>query len=205
MLTMPFIPLPGMALAIVGLVGGLLCFAFSVIYNIINSSTVLAQGTDKLAEIEQERSLLIAALKTPKLSDNEKKLLYLDICNLDSQTDYQKQMRVFQSLHLARTTLIEAMFPAVVFVSFVFLPLGIGLGTIGGFIGLAMFSYLMINAIFCPQKQEDCVFDEKRYQEFLQKTELNQPATIQFFFSQVEKDDTTRLPPAHPDCSGMQG
>ncbi len=98
-------------------------------------------------------------------------------------------MVVFQTMHLLRSVILESFIPAVVFASFVFLPLGIGFAVLGATIGVALATNLMINAAFKPAKNEVKAFDEKEYEAFCKDPDnWNKPSkSKQGFFQPKEK------------------
>lgn len=171
LLTMPFLPITGPAALIIGVAGAVLCFAFTVIYSGVrggldlhktNTSRKEAKA-DYLKKIEEFKLLLS---ENPDLNDNEKKFLFLEIKKLKAENEYQKQMIVFQTMHLIRSIVIDALVPALVFVGLVFVPLGVGLAIMGAGLLLAIVSNSMINAIFKPAKDELKSFDEEEYRGF---------------------------------------
>ena len=118
LLTMPFIPIAGPIAPILGIVGAALCFAFSVINNAIKGGLELYKTHEDLKENKASIKLLKEdLLKNKMLSDNEKKLLFLEIKKLEAKTHYQKQLYTYQAIHLARRIVFELCIPAVIFTS----------------------------------------------------------------------------------------
>lgn len=171
LLAAPFLPFSGPALIAIIITGAVLCLAFTVINNAVKGGIEVYKARMSAKEAREEYNNKVELFKfllekNPDLDDNEKKFLFLEIKKLKAETDYQKQMVVFQTMHLLRSVLIESLIPAIVFVSFVFLPLGIGFAVLGATIGVAIATNLMINAIFKPTKDTIKAFDEKEYESF---------------------------------------
>ncbi|MDI1352713.1 MAG: hypothetical protein PSV35_08135, partial [bacterium] len=72
----------------------------------------------------------------------------------------------FQTMHLIRSVLFEALIPALVFASLVFFPLGVGLAAIGATIALAICTNMIINATWKPEEQQLKTFPEEEYITF---------------------------------------
>ncbi|MDR3442105.1 MAG: hypothetical protein P4L65_03720 [Legionella sp.] len=183
LLTTPFMPLSAAAAMSLGIAGAVLCFAFTVINNAIKSGLAITKSNRSLKEARNDEQQQIIALEkllkeNPDLNDNEKQFLYLDIQRLRAETEYQKQMIVLQSVQLARSIMIEAMIPALIFACLVFFPLGIGLGVMGGALGLAIASNLLINALFKPDesKRKAPELNEEAYTKYCKNTFFGAPA-----------------------------
>lgn len=169
-LTTPFLPITGPAVLAFGIAGAVLCFALTVIYNGVRGGLELYKThtsrkeikENYLNKIEEFHQLL---LDNPDLNDNEKKFLFLEIKKLQAESEHQKQMIVFQTMHLFRSIIIETFIPALVFVSFVFLPLGIGFAALGAGLAFAIVSNLIIDT-YKPEKEKLESFDEKEYAAF---------------------------------------
>lgn len=171
LLATPFLPISGPLLVALGLTGGILCFAFSVIYNATKGGIAIYKAYESKKEaqldcknkIEEFKELLS---KNPDLDDNEKKFLFLEIKRTMAETEYQDKMIVLQTMNLVRSLIFETFIPAVIFVNLVFLPLGIGFAFIGAAIVLSICAHLLINQIFTPEKVPLKEFDEKEYKAF---------------------------------------
>lgn len=194
LLAAPFFPVSGPALLAITITGAVLCLAFTVIYNGVKGGMEVykAHCSAKEAKEGYNNKLELFKLlleKNPSLDDNEKKFLFLEIKKLRAETEYQKQMVVFQTMHLLRSVILESFIPAVVFASFVFLPLGIGFAVLGATIGVALATNLMINAAFKPAKNEVKAFNEKEYEAFCKDPDnWDKPSkSKQGFFQPKEK------------------
>jgi hypothetical protein len=208
LLTAPFFPVAGAALTAIGLAGAVLCFAFTVINNAVKGGIEIYKAQHSVKEAKQDYQIKIDVFKqlmttNPDLHDNEKKLLFLEIQKLMAETDYQKHMVVLKTMHLIRSILFEALIPALIFVSFVFLPLGIGLGVLGAVIALAILANFTINKLFTPEKEELAEFDDKKYDAFceeMHKKDSNPAKSISFFKAPKEPSaDESTLINSHKD------
>ncbi|HAT1781425.1 TPA: lpg2888 family Dot/Icm T4SS effector [Legionella pneumophila] len=194
LLAAPFFPVSGPALLAITITGAVLCLAFTVIYNGVKGGMEVYKAHCSAKEAKEGYNNKIELFKlllekNPSLDDNEKKFLFLEIKKLKAETEYQKQMVVFQTMHLLRSVILESFIPAVVFASFVFLPLGIGFAVLGATIGVALATNLMINAAFKPAKNEVKAFDEKEYEAFCKDPDnWDKPSkSKQGFFQPKEK------------------
>ena len=189
LLTAPFFPIAAAALTALVVSGAVICFTFNVIYNSIKGGIEVYKARESVKEAKLDYKLKIDAFKeliskNPDLNDNEKKLLFLEIKQSKAETDFQKQKVVLQTMHLIRSILFEALVPTIIFVSFVFLPLGVGFGVLGAVIALAILSNLTINALFKPEKEELSEFDEEEYSAFcedLNNQDQKSSKTVGFF------------------------
>lgn len=170
-LTLPFLPLSGPAILAITITGAVLCFAFTVIYNAVKSGLEIHKAYESKNEAKEDYKNKIAEFKAllahnPELEDNEKKLLFLEIKKCLAETEYQQQMIIYQTMHFFRSLMMEALMPAIIFASFVFLPIGIGFAIMGAVLGLAIASNYLIEQNFTPQKESLKEFDEQEYTNF---------------------------------------
>ncbi|WP_277619255.1 hypothetical protein [Legionella norrlandica] len=193
LLAAPFMPFAGPALLAITIAGAALCLAFTVIYNGVKGGVEVYKAHVSSKETKEEYNNKVELFKlllekNADLDDNEKKFLFLEIKKLKAEAEYQKQMVVFQTMHLVRSVLIESLIPAIVFVSFVFLPLGIGFAVLGATIGVAIATNLMINAIFKPAKDTIKAFDDNEYKAFCEDPDnWWKPKAKPSFFQSKEK------------------
>ncbi|MCW8417240.1 hypothetical protein OQJ18_11715 [Fluoribacter dumoffii] len=170
-LTMPFMPIAAPALATMGIVGAVLCFALTVIYNAAKGGLELYKTyktiQDQKQDAEDKIEGLIKLLKNKNdLEADERKLLYLEIRKCQAETEYQKQTMIYQSVNLARNIFIQALVPAVVFASLMFVPLGIGIAVLVAAVALAIASQLLVDGWFKPKEKKEWEFDETEYNQF---------------------------------------
>jgi hypothetical protein len=193
-LTMPFMPLDKATALTLGVVGAVLCFTFTVLANSIRGGIEIYKSQEAIKDakrgFDEHVGLLKELIKTnPDLNDNQKKFLYLEIKKYKIETEYQKQMIALQTAHLIRSTMIEALFPAITFVSLVFLPMGIGFAALGAVLGFAILSNLLIDALFKPDpKMKELSFDEKEYREFCALINKEEDPKVQHAFFKPAKE-----------------
>ncbi|HHF0525575.1 TPA: hypothetical protein ACTUT5_001341 [Legionella anisa] len=175
-------PVSAPVAGIMVIAGAAACLAFTVINNAVKGGIELYKTYKTLQEKKQDhddkvKELLRLLKANPKLDENEKKLLYLEIKQLQAETEYQKQMMIYQSVNLARRIMIEALVPVVVIVSLVAVPLG-GLGIIPvliAVIALAIATKMLVDALFKPEEKKTLEFDEESYEKFCNELEKQQP------------------------------
>ncbi|WP_133128075.1 hypothetical protein [Legionella nagasakiensis] len=167
---------------ILGVAGAALCFGLTLGYAAVSGGIDIAKSrtTGKLALAECK-----TLLELFNESDNEfeKKQLYLDMKQLMAETDYQERLIRFQKISLVRSVLIDAMLPALMFVSLMFMPLGIGIGVIAAGMALAVLSRIILKR-FEPKEKALPEFDEEDYQQF-----ASNPVLAHF-----NKDDDAKKP-----------
>lgn len=171
LLAAPFLPLAAATLAAMTIAGAVLCFAFSVINNCVKASidihktkiTIKEQKADYAKRVLDFKNLIS---ENPEADENVKKIMFLEVKKLIAETQYQEEMLNFHTIKLIRSLLIESLVPPLVFLSFVFLPLGPALGVLAAAVALAMVTHFLINACFKPEKEELKELDEKDYLAF---------------------------------------
>ncbi len=171
LLTMPFLPIPAATLVIIGVIGAILCFALTVIYNAIKGGLEIRTANLSAKEAKMELTEKIKEFKVllanqPDLDSTDKIFLFLEIKQSLAETEYQKQMVQYQTMHLIRNILIQSIIPALMFVSLVFLPLGVGFGVLGAALALAVVTNLIIEKTFKPDEVHFPEFDNEEYVAF---------------------------------------
>ncbi|KTD38386.1 hypothetical protein [Legionella oakridgensis] len=167
---------------ILGVVGAALCFSLTLSYSAASGGIEIAKSraTGKLAREECEKLL---QLFNESNNEFEKKQLYLDIKQSMAESVHQERLIRFQKISLVRSVLIDAMLPALMFVSLMFLPTGIGIGVIAAGIALALLSRIILKQ-FEPKADALPEFDEEDYEKFAQKPEL-----AHFNKDEIKKED----------------
>ena len=121
LLTTPFLPIAAPALVVLGATGAVLCFAFTVINNAIKGGIELYKTHATAKEIKKDLENKIEEFKklinNPNSNINDKKLLYLEIKQLEAETKHQQQMVSRQIAHLIRSVLFETLIPAIILVN----------------------------------------------------------------------------------------
>lgn len=196
LLTMPFLPISGPLVLALSITGAVLCFVFTVIYNMVKSGIDIYLAHLSQSEIKTNFKIKIAEFKellakNPEFDDNEKRFLFLELQQLLAQNEYQQQMIVYKTMHFLRSVMMEALMPAIIFASFVFLPLGFGFGVLGAIVVLAIVSNIVIDKTFNPEKDEVMKFDEKEYQAFCKAPDhwyKKSTKTNALFFKPTERE-----------------
>jgi hypothetical protein len=210
LLATPFMPLTEAAALTLGVVGAVLCFAFTVIANSIRGGIEIRRSQEAVKEAKHKFHERVEFLKElikqdDNLDENQKRFLFLEIKKYKLETEYQKQMMVLQAAQLIRSIMLEACMPAIIFSSLVFLPMGIGFAPLGAILGLAILSDLLINALLAPDPQMKNLpaFDEKEYKEFctLISKENDTKAQHSFFKPKATKKQEATDLPSEPGVS----
>ncbi|PJE08022.1 hypothetical protein [Legionella sp.] len=149
---------------IIALCGAALCF-------VLTFATAVASGTIEIAKTKETRALeikhcneLVAEFEKT-IDPNRRKQLYLEIKLGLAESEYQQRMVRFQVVKLIRSSLIDALIPPLVFVSLMFMPIGIGLAVLAAGFALAILTNAIINR-FEPQHEELPGFDEQDFLAF---------------------------------------
>jgi hypothetical protein len=144
---------------IIGVVGAALCFVCTAAYSAV-------KGGLEIEKVKQTRQMVknecAEILERFKASDNEseKKHLYLEMKQLFAQTEYQHRLINFQKMKLVRSILIDVLVPPLVFISLVFMPMGIGIAVMAAGLALALITNLILKrfepkAPILPNMNED--------------------------------------------------
>jgi len=193
LLTTPFMPIPGAVAAAIGLAGAILCFAFNAINNAIKGGLEIYRTYEEKNETRKEynakfNELIQLISEDDDLDKDQKKLIYLEIKKLQTKIDCQKQKMKYQVAHLIRSIMLEVLLPAIIFASFVYFPLGIGLGVLGAVIALAIATHYLIETTLKSDKQE-LTFKEEEYKKFCAKSVTEKPSMT--FFKSEKKETKT--------------
>lgn len=166
LMTVPFLPITGAALTVVSLTGTALCFVLTVLYNAVKNDIKIYAAHLAVEEARVALNEKIADFQDA-INANEKKLLFLEIQQLEAELAYQQGMVDFHTLSFFRALLIEALIPPLIFTSFVFLPLGSGFALLAVAFALAVWSNSIINSPqFNPVKESLSAFAEEEYEQF---------------------------------------
>lgn len=164
-LSAPFLPVAAPVLLIMGVVGAAACFVLTLIYSAISAGVEVAKANQVRKETQTELNLLLQQYKEEK-DENKKKLLYIEMKDLQAEMEYQKKVYRYQAICLARSVMIDAMIPVVIFAATVFLPLGIGLAVMGLALLVGLLSKVLIDKLAKPKEAEKCEFVEEDYKDF---------------------------------------
>jgi hypothetical protein len=182
--TLPFFPatLPLVPLTITGTI---LCFALTVMSNVIKSGVEIYKAQQTLAEIKKDATDKLQECNRLQTKE-DKKDLFLELKLLMIEHEYQEQQKGAQTLLLIQSIALQLLVPTLIFSSLVFLPPGLGLLVLA--VGLALMSQvnqLLHKRAVCQRKELEA-FDEDEYEHFIKSPEgyyQSGPA----FFSQNKK------------------
>ena len=168
-------PFPPAALApatvmILGVVGAALCFVLTAVNAAISGAIDIAKSVRSRKEVRAEAEKLLDAFKGTT-DENLKRQLYLEMKQLMDESEYHRRMVHFHAMKLVRSVLIDAFVPAVIFISLMFMPLGIGLGIMAAGLALAMVSHLLISR-FEPKPELLPDFNKEAYEAFADNPQL---------------------------------
>ncbi len=161
------VPAAAMALAVAG---AALCFVLTVIYSAMNSWLETAKLRQSHQLNQLERDVLLEKFNAEE-DPNVKKQYYLDIKGLEAKTHVQAATIAFQKKKLIHAIVVDALIPALLFASFVFLPLGIGLGVVAAGFAIALMAHYLLNSNK-PPKMELPEFDNAAYEKFVANPSL---------------------------------
>jgi hypothetical protein len=159
----PGILIPATA-ALINIIGSALCFTATLAYSAASGAISISHAKAQGASVKEVFGTLLEQFNEAS-DDNVKKALYLDMKHLVATSSYQEQLISFQKAELMRSICIDAMIPPVVFISLIFVPLGVGLGILGGGFALALFTKALLQS-YKPSQQELPEFDEIAYSKF---------------------------------------
>ncbi len=169
LLAAPFFPGAVQTIASLTLVGGVLCFACSLIYNATKGREELEQLKAKINDVSTAYEKKCAEFNHPDVEDDKtKRLLFLEIKQLALELEQLNVENKKRTMHLIRSTLIESLVPAVALISIVFLPMGgAGIGVIAAAAFISVASYYLIEALFKEDKKELASYDtDEEYKKF---------------------------------------
>ncbi|RMX02482.1 hypothetical protein [Legionella jordanis] len=177
-----FFPPPAIAplAALIMAVGGAaLCFSLTIAAAAVGGGLEIAKTKESIREAREDCRSLLQEFKDCA-DENVRKQLYLEMKALMAQTSYQEALVKHQAIKLLRSVFVDAVIPALVFASLVFMPLGIGLAAMAVGLAVALISHLIISH-FEPKKDDyeelkdvkQQVKFESEYNEFVQRLETS--------------------------------
>lgn len=138
----PSVLLPATAL-LLGVIGVALCFTLSVIYAGVGAGIDMAKVRTSKVALQKEGQALLKEFVGTK-DEMVKKRLYLEMKQMVAETDEKAQQIRYQQRVLMRDMILKVMIPPLVFLSLVFMPLGVGLGVLAVGFAIAVISHKMI-------------------------------------------------------------
>ena len=95
--------------------------------------------------------------------EKQSKYQFLEIKSLEAKNRYQQRMIRHQKLNMLRGIVIDAILPAVLFATLVFLPTGIGIGILAAALALVVLSKMVLKA-YEPKPEPVPTFNETDYE-----------------------------------------
>jgi hypothetical protein len=197
LMTLPFLPIAIPSALIISTIGTVPCFTLTVLSNAIQGGIEVHKEHSTSTELMEDHDYKLDQFIDLNNNSNEcitnQKFLYLEIMQLAEKSEQQKQLVAHKTMHWVRSIILSVFTPAVILASLVFLPLGIGLGVLGTFIGLMICSSVLIDTLVpIEQKDEIKDIDEQKYMEFSQKPEmyrLTSKTNVSVFFQSPETNN----------------
>ena len=158
-------------LMIITLAGATMSFVLTVATATITSGIEVSRFKQTSSRSKAECQVLLKQFKVTT-DENAQKMIYLEMKALMADSVYQQRMARFQSIKLVHATLIDALAPAIIFTSLVFMPFGIGLAVLAAALVLAILSNIVLKQ-FEPKAAKLPAFDaqvEQEFQDFKAKT-----------------------------------
>lgn len=199
-MTMPFIPLASMPLAILGVSGAVICHFSAIALNIIHLVINRREKTFKMNECAVKIDSCLSILNNQDSSILMQKKAYLEMRKLEAQHEFLKAQNRYEFIQAIRSTVFDTFIPLAVFVCLALIPVGFGipillLGCVA-MIGLQ----LAIKGKFEPAGPKKVFFDERGFQctKVLCTGHNNiKISTLHGFFKNIDKVNSRQLLPAN--------
>lgn len=149
---------------ILGLAGAAMCFVLNTAYAAVAGYMEMDKPRAKGRAAKEECKLLLKTFTDAK-DDGVKKQLYLDMKQLMADSVYQDQLVHFQKLKMIQAFVIDVLVPPLVFVSFMFMPFGIGLAVLAAGFALAVIAHYILKS-YAPDAIKMPTLDENEYDAF---------------------------------------
>lgn len=170
------------------IIGATLCFTLTTAYTATNGGLGIAKSNALTTLANDEAKEILQAFNDKKTPDFVKKQLYLEIKEQLAESTYQQKLAKYQRMQMIRGLLVDVLIPPLVFVSFMFLPFGIGIGILALGLAINIISKVILNQ-FEPKAPELQDFDEGKFEEIAQLESV----TLDDFKKQL-KEETTKMP-----------
>ena len=170
----PAMLVPATAVAL-SVAGAALCFVLTTAYSAVNGGLDIAKSKATRESAKKEYKELLKQFlavddKREDEPEEKRRYLYLEMKQLMAQSDYQDRLIKFQAMKLTRSILIDAMIPPLMFVSLIFMPLGIGLAVLAAGLVLSVLTHVILKR-FEPQPDKLPEFNESDYLAFAESVE----------------------------------
>ncbi len=167
----PLAMIPATAI-ILGVTGAALSFVLTLAYTAVTNGIDLAKTEQSRQSSKRQCETLLCRFKELKAESGAdengfvKKQLYLEMQRLKADSDYQERLVNYKRLQLVRAILNDVLLPPLIFVSFMFLPLGIGLGVLAAGLVLVLLAKFILDK-FAPKAAALPKMDEASYKAFV--------------------------------------
>ncbi len=148
-----------------GLSGTILCFSLNAICAASQQGLTICKSIEQWHDLKNElgnklqQDLSFASI-------DEQKRLYLEAKQLEMELDYQLNEIHYQHIILLRSVLIDILVPPIIFISLIYMPLGLGLTLMAASFVLAVWSHDYVNKNYKPADAQLPDFDENEFSEF---------------------------------------
>ncbi|CDZ76330.1 ATPase involved in DNA repair [Legionella massiliensis] len=158
-----------MTVLIIGLIGAAACFLATTIYTAYNCHLERAKTKEQQQMAKDECAELLEKFKSTD-DPNLRKQLYLEMRGLMAESDYQHRLARYQLVKSFVSVFIDVAFPAAVFSTIVFAPVGLSIWAIIGIVAaVAAVSWYFNNMVLKnvePKPHELSEFNDEEYQAF---------------------------------------
>ena len=157
---------------ICGVIGTVLCFAMNAFFSAVRKGIEVSKSVEISRFETADKPILLQRLLSLD-NDFDKRQCYLDLKLLDSESEYQQHVILYQKMTLLRSVLIDTLVPPLIFAGLVLVPLGIGIPFLALGFALAVASYYYVEANYKPGNATLPGFDEVEFAAFNPVEALN--------------------------------
>ncbi|MDX2347074.1 MAG: hypothetical protein QNK11_09415 [Legionella sp.] len=179
----PIVLLPPFAALMAELVGGVMCFGFTMWHTNRSSELRIGEIKKDIGSVEAQYETQLALFKSLNSGENDMKrqAVYLSMQRILSKTEHQEQQVKYQQLDLACNMICSSLMPVLFITIFVFMPVPTTMAAI--VFGVCVASMLAAKAYVnrqAPKARQDEVADEsalfsiqkpKGYEDFCEQAE----------------------------------
>lgn len=150
------IPVPLALVTILGIVGTAICFICIVINAAVEIAIDLYKSAQSKKIIAEEVNKVKKEFQTLKdngqISSDQEARFKLTLKALYADSEYQRQMIIYQSCLLIRTAILYSSFPAIAFCALIFMPLPITISLLVAIFIIGVVTKLLIDKYFKPEE-----------------------------------------------------
>ena len=149
------------------LIGAVACFALTVLYNAVNNLLPVLKSKSEIKQLNQKYQTLLSEFNQCD-DEQRQKELFIQLQDIEQQVLALQKKISFQIIMGIRDLIIDSLTPAVVLVAIMFMPVGAGVGMLGGAFVLAVASKYTVQ-LFKPKEAEPTVYSEEKFRLFKQE------------------------------------